>query len=139
MDLDNDGVRGPSEPVLGGVSVRIAGPNGFVDVAVTDTNGSYCFVNLPPGDYTIEIVSGVPARFGFLTGQKQTVNVLGVQEERATVSFRVTPLAYTGIADAGRLLAAAGVFLLAGVIVLSGGRRRSAPRHASPRHATPSS
>jgi hypothetical protein len=129
VDINNDGVRDPNEPVLGGVSVSITGPGIATQVATTDADGRYCFVGLAAGDYVVEITGGVPDQYAFLTGQKQTLRVLGVQAERTTVSFRVTPLAFTGAADSVRLAAAAAIFLLAGVVARFGGRKPRTVKH----------
>jgi hypothetical protein len=113
------------------VILVVTGPNGFRRTATTDVNGTYCVDGLVAGEYTVEIAGGVPAQYGFLTGQQQRVRVLGVQAEQATVMFRVTPLAFTGIQDMGRLIAAAGVLLLAGAMTMNAHRtQRRSPRHA---------
>ncbi|MFO0870614.1 MAG: Ig-like domain-containing protein [Pirellulales bacterium] len=64
MDLDNDGVKDASEPVLAGVDVTLSGTdfNGQTianQTVLTDRSGFYQFTNLAPGNYFI--TEGAPA------------------------------------------------------------------------------
>ncbi len=55
-DNDGDGIQDAGEPGVSGVTVRlIGGPT--VLTTTTDVNGNYLFDNLPPGDYSIEVVT----------------------------------------------------------------------------------
>src|SRR5262249_52311669 len=56
MDANNNGVREAGEPVLPGVSVTLTGHNDQGDIrtmTITATDGSYQFLNLRPGVYTL--------------------------------------------------------------------------------------
>ena len=54
VDLDGDCLYDPSEPVLSGVMVRLFDHMGAeVDQVLTDLNGRYAFVDIPPGEYTV--------------------------------------------------------------------------------------
>lgn len=50
-DLDDDGLRGPSDPGIEGVTLTLEGP--VTATAVTDSEGHYSFEGLPPGEYTV--------------------------------------------------------------------------------------
>lgn len=60
-DLDGDGVRDPGEPGIAGVGVQLAGTdalgNSVTATATTNALGAYLFGGLPPGDYTVAVVS----------------------------------------------------------------------------------
>ena len=60
-DLDADGVQGPGEPGLGGVTVELRdGAGNVVDTDVTAADGSYSLTGAP-GDYDVVVVaSSVP-------------------------------------------------------------------------------
>ncbi len=57
LDLNNDGIRGPSESALTGVKLNLAGTSASGETlaysVVTDANGYYQFAELPPGNYTV--------------------------------------------------------------------------------------
>ncbi len=53
-DLDDNGIRGPSEPGLAGWAVTIAGTiNGFDTTVVTDSAGNYSAAGVPAGYCTV--------------------------------------------------------------------------------------
>ena len=63
-DLDDDGVQGPTEPGIPGVTVNLtcAGPDGMLGTAdddtdsqVTDANGNYLFTNVPDGECIVAV------------------------------------------------------------------------------------
>ncbi len=70
IDANNDGLVGPSEAGIAGVTVNLYRSDGTTLVATTTTNatGHYRFTGLEPGDYIVEIIppagylssSGVP-------------------------------------------------------------------------------
>ncbi len=54
-DSDGNGVKAPVEPGIGGVVVRLVdGSGNVVSTTTTAPNGTYAFVNVPAGSYTIE-------------------------------------------------------------------------------------
>ena len=65
VDLDGDGLQSPADPGIGGVTVTLidtdtgdtvlvdADGNAITGQLVTQSDGSYLFENLPPGDYTV--------------------------------------------------------------------------------------
>jgi hypothetical protein len=56
LDPNNDGVKEPGEPGIGGVTVMLTGTNDLGTVNLTTTtaaDGSYQFQNLRPGTYTL--------------------------------------------------------------------------------------
>jgi len=86
-DLNSDGIRDASEPVIANVTTFIdANNNGVRDVgepsAVTDANGSFQF-NLSPGNYTVREV--VPS--GSTPTTANPVNVNLTNGSNATVVF----------------------------------------------------
>lgn len=70
MDVDRDGVAEPEEPGLPGVSVEVEwfgvdGISGSLDDvswpwATTDVDGRYLASGLPDGNYSVEVVDGLP-------------------------------------------------------------------------------
>ena len=62
-DLNRDGIQDAGEPGIPGVTVTATGPNGIVLTTVTRANGGYTFTNLPDGDWTVAVTSGVPTGF----------------------------------------------------------------------------
>ncbi len=52
-DVNNDGVRDPSEPPIPGTTIILEGPGGPA-TQQTDGNGFYAFTNLQPGTYTVK-------------------------------------------------------------------------------------
>ncbi|WP_144720338.1 SdrD B-like domain-containing protein [Agrococcus jejuensis] len=60
LDLDGDGVQGPAEPGLEGVTVTATGPNGLVFTTTTDADGDYLFTEVVEGIWTVTIGEGLP-------------------------------------------------------------------------------
>ena len=72
VDTDKDGVQDAGEPGIPGVVVTITNADGTpvtdvngvpVTTTTTDADGGYTFGDLPPGTYTVTVVSGVPAGY----------------------------------------------------------------------------
>lgn len=90
-DLDGNGVFGAGEPGLENVIVRISG--GGLGSPVTTTTGTglnagmYSFPNLAPGDYTVEIVSGLPTGAVQTLGASGTTVTLVSDQHRDDVDF----------------------------------------------------
>ena len=73
LDTNGDGVQDPGEPGLANVVVELKdGAGNPIDsdpnttgvqptLATTDMNGNYLFVDVPAGNYQVDVVSGVPA------------------------------------------------------------------------------
>ncbi len=68
-DTDGDGVQDAGEPGIQGVEVRLTwyGPDGLlgsaddvVQTRFTDGSGAYVFVNLPAGDFDVDLAGGLP-------------------------------------------------------------------------------
>jgi len=55
LDADGDGIQGPNEMGLPGVSVELVMPDGSIVTTVTDANGNYLFEDLEPGGYTVNV------------------------------------------------------------------------------------
>jgi len=55
-DTNGDGIQDPGETGIAGVTVTLYDDMGnVVATAITDANGNYDFLNLPPGDYTVTV------------------------------------------------------------------------------------
>jgi hypothetical protein len=53
-DLDGDGIRNAGEPGLAGVTITLRNDaNAVIAVTVTAADGSFAFLNLQPGTYTV--------------------------------------------------------------------------------------
>ncbi|HNU52412.1 MAG TPA: SdrD B-like domain-containing protein [Verrucomicrobiota bacterium] len=81
-DRDGNGLRGDSEPGLGGVTVTLVGTQPDRS-AVTSANGAYGFNDVPAGSYTV-VESDPP---GFVSTTANTRSVSLVAGSAATVSF----------------------------------------------------
>jgi hypothetical protein len=61
LDVDNNGVKGPVEKGVGGVTVKLQGvdfrQNNVLVTTKTDQRGFYEFTNLAPGSYTVRRVA----------------------------------------------------------------------------------
>ena len=65
-DLNNNGIQDVGEPGLSGVTVSLYNSdNSLADSVTTDTNGSYLFTNIIPGDYYVEFIT--PSGYTFTT------------------------------------------------------------------------
>ncbi len=57
FDVDGDGVQGPGEPGVPGLTVELLDSGGSdLATATTGADGSYSFTDLAPGDYSIQVV-----------------------------------------------------------------------------------
>jgi len=78
-DLDNDGILDNGEPGMERIEVVLfkAGPDSQKgtgdDIEIgrdtTDGNGAYEFIDLYPGEYFVQLNSGIPAHFASSTGE----------------------------------------------------------------------
>jgi len=55
-DINGDGVRSSDDPGLSGWTVRLTGPDGTSKTETTSYDGSYTFIGLSPGTYTVSEV-----------------------------------------------------------------------------------
>lgn len=58
FDEDLDGIQDIEESGITGVTVQLISGGTVVATVVTDTNGDYSFENVPPGDYTVNVIDG---------------------------------------------------------------------------------
>ena len=69
FDYDCDGIRDANEPGAGNIRVELRGENDEnLASTVTNPDGIYSFVNLPPGDYYIRVIA--PEGFSFTTANQ---------------------------------------------------------------------
>jgi len=81
-DLDGDGVQGPGEMGIPGVTVELFDSMGnSLGTAVTDANGNYLFDELPAGDYTVTVTP--PA------GYDNTADPDGLLDDTADVTLGI--------------------------------------------------
>jgi uncharacterized repeat protein (TIGR01451 family)/fimbrial isopeptide formation D2 family protein len=60
-DLNADGIQDAGEPGIEGVTVNLLTNGTIIASTTTDVSGAYAFTNLPPWDYTVQVV--VPAGY----------------------------------------------------------------------------
>ncbi len=53
LDMDGDGIQGPSETGMEGVTVELWKDGQLIATTTTGKDGSFSFENLQPGDYTV--------------------------------------------------------------------------------------
>ncbi len=55
-DLNGNGIADPGDPGIGGATVTLRNAAGVVvGTTITDANGNYSFLNVPPGNYTVTV------------------------------------------------------------------------------------
>ncbi|MBH0116753.1 DUF11 domain-containing protein [Salinibacterium sp. NG253] len=93
-DVDADGVQDLDEPGLSGVDIRVtyfgadgvAGGTGVdadvVYTAQTDAEGDWIVINIPDGEYLVEVVGGVPS--GFEQTYDDDSGTIGLDDNSAT-------------------------------------------------------
>ena len=90
-DLNGDGIRDDNEPVLGGVTVTVNGPDGkTVATVTTNADGSYLVPNLVPGNYTVVFTTldgYLPMGGGQSSAPVATISVVGGEEARADAGY----------------------------------------------------
>jgi hypothetical protein len=88
IDANQNGVLDANEAVVRNAELKITGPNGFVKIVYTDSNGRYEVCGLSDGAYTVTLTgNGLEANVKPLAGTKITVNVNGVQIEAPNAPF----------------------------------------------------
>ncbi|HMM49236.1 MAG TPA: SdrD B-like domain-containing protein [Miltoncostaeaceae bacterium] len=55
IDANRNGVFDPGEARVPGATLSLAGPNGAAAQRTSDGNGDYCFAQLPPGTYAVNV------------------------------------------------------------------------------------
>jgi len=102
FDSNGNGVQNGGEPGISGVTVRLLNSGGSV-VATTTTgvNGSYDFVGVPPGDYTVDVTD----IFGALAGLNLSAgtNPSGVVALAAGGDVNSVDFGYTSSGGAGSI------------------------------------
>jgi large repetitive protein len=125
-DLDRDGRQDPGEPGVAGVLVHLVDTDGTVVATTrTDANGTYRFVGVPPGDYTVRVVpASLPDGLAFTTSDAWSVS-LSPGEERLTADFGLAPPGPGSLGGRGPLAStggtALGAALAGGLLLLTGG------------------
>jgi hypothetical protein len=127
VDNNQNGKQDGNDIALPNVTVEVRNSAGLVvATSTTDSTGMVIVNNLPADDYTVIIVSGVPAEYAYLTNPSITVKVLAGQTSRPKAEFRLTSasveLAFTGTNSAP--LGAIGIITtMLGVLLLAAARR----------------
>ena len=95
-DGNNDGVRNPGEVGLAGVPIQLVDGNGnVVQTVTTGPDGSYLFINVPPGNYTV-VQPNQPTGFGSTTPNALPINVPTSLTPVTNVSFGEAAGSITG-------------------------------------------
>src|SRR6185436_21021408 len=95
LDLNHDKIFDNNEPVLGGVTVTMNGPNG-VQTTTSGTDGSYTFGELPTGNFSVS--SPATAQGYELFTDSPLSFTLGVNEQKTGVDFGYVPGRVSGYA-----------------------------------------
>ena len=95
LDLDGDGIYGPGEPGLSGVTITLTFPDGTDVTSVTNNDGEYLFIGLPAGDYTATVGNGP---FGSTLTTPESFDIsLGAGEDYLLADFGFEPSPEKGI------------------------------------------
>jgi uncharacterized surface anchored protein len=103
-DLNANGIQDAGEPGLAGVTVTLTNSDDEAASVVTDANGNYSFIDLPPGTYTVTFTTPdgyteSPANTGDddndSNGLTSTVTLTGGQSD-PTIDFGVYQVATVG-------------------------------------------
>ncbi|MBH0130352.1 SdrD B-like domain-containing protein [Salinibacterium sp. NK8237] len=90
LDRNNDGVQDPTERGINGAQVRLTwfgedgvagGGDDGVFLTTTDSSGAYLFPNLLPGEYSVEILGGLP------DGVENSFDLDGNNDSQTSVSL----------------------------------------------------
>ena len=89
LDEDLDGLQGPSEPGIEGVTVELKQFDGVVlESTDTDPDGSYSFEELLAGEYLVDVVNSDSQLDGLGPTTQEPLDItLGANEERFGVDF----------------------------------------------------
>jgi SdrD B-like domain len=129
VDNNQNGKQDGNDISLPNVTVEVRNSAGVVVItSTTDSTGIVVVNNLPVDDYTVIIVSGVPAEYSYLTNPSITVKVLADETSRSKAEFRLTTssaeLAFTG-SNTAPLRAIGIVTTMLGLLILAATRRPS--------------
>ncbi len=84
LDANNDGVYQPNEAGLSGVTVALKdGSGNTIASAVTDSDGRYLFSGLLAGNYTVDVIGGVPANLIPSAGTTDPTGVIALSDGEA--------------------------------------------------------
>ena len=87
IDLNNDGARQPGEPGIAGVTLTLAN-GGFTSTTTTSPDGSYIFINVPNGTFTLTETQP--------TGYSQGKTTIGSAGGSSTIPDVVTSIVLNG-------------------------------------------
>ena len=84
-DLNGNGISDPGDTGIGGATVTLRNAAGVVvGTTVTDANGNYSFLNVPPGNYTVTVT---PPGGASATTPTAIPVVLGARQSVLTANF----------------------------------------------------
>ena len=96
VDADADGIQDPGEPGLTGVVVNLTRPNGTIlDTTTTDLFGVYEFIDLPEGDFVVEIE--LPVDYVHTFEDQGTDDLVDSDGDRVTGRSHTVTLAATDV------------------------------------------
>jgi hypothetical protein len=100
-DVDSSGTQDPGEVGIGGVLIQLLDSitNAVVATTTTAANGSYQFLNVPPGDY--QILETDPASYSSTTANAVTISVALGQTANGDFGDRLVATCGNGILETG--------------------------------------
>ncbi len=112
-DLDGDAVQdGGSETGIDNVILQLTwyGPDGVAGTAddvvyptqMTSGGGNYDFINLPPGDYSVDVIGGQPANHNLTTANDPTSTI--TLDPAGTMDYNDADFGYQPVADIGNFV-----------------------------------
>ena len=70
-DTNKNGIYDAGDPPLPGWTIKYTNSTGYTEAALTDSQGKYSFINIPKGNYTVELL----LKSGWLNSTTTKVNV----------------------------------------------------------------
>ncbi|MNX68356.1 Serine-aspartate repeat-containing protein D precursor [compost metagenome] len=136
-DPERDGVNGGGEPPLAGVTIELVQNGVVIATTTTGADGTYTFIDLPAGDYTVREVQ--PDGYGSSSPNEVSVNLTPGQTQTVDFADTVSSIAghvfvdsnNDGVRQAGEAPIAGVVVTLTGTDAAGGAVNRTATTNAS--------
>lgn len=136
-DPQRDGVNGGGEPPLAGVTIELVQNGVVIATTTTGPDGTYTFIDLPAGDYTVREVQ--PDGYGSSSPNEVSVNLTPGQTQTVDFADTVSSIAghvfvdsnNDGVRQAGEAPIAGVVVTLTGTDAAGGAVNRTATTNAS--------
>ena len=136
-DPQRDGVNGGGEPPLAGVTIELVQNGVVIATTTTGPDGTYTFIDLPAGDYTVREVQ--PDGYGSSSPNEVSVNLTPGQTQTVDFADTVSSIAghvfvdsnNDGVRQAGEAPIAGVVVTLTGTDAAGGAVNRTTTTNAS--------